>query len=121
MSKIQRQFLNAQLFSTFEFLECRNRTIDSKFLVESPVDWPPCVLVNYMKMVEFVGLSGPIKFDASGLRTQFVLSLMELQMPGLVGSKYDEFILFFISSWRNSSFSSYHPGATHPFLYIIQV
>jgi hypothetical protein len=40
--------------------------------------------VNYMKMVEFVGLSGPIKFDASGLRTQFVLSLMELQMPGLV-------------------------------------
>ena len=37
-----------------------------------------------MKMVEFVGLSGPIKFDASGLRTQFVLSLMELQMPGLV-------------------------------------
>ena len=45
--------------------------------------WGGCA-VNYMKMVEFVGLSGPIKFDASGLRTQFVLSLMELQMPGLV-------------------------------------
>ena len=41
-------------------------------------------LVNYMKMVEFIGLSGPIKFDASGLRTQFAMDLMELQMPGLV-------------------------------------
>ena len=41
-------------------------------------------LINYMKMVEFVGLSGPIKFDESGLRTQFTLSVMELQAPGLV-------------------------------------
>ena len=41
-------------------------------------------LVNYMKMVEFIGLSGPIKFDASGLRTTFEMDLMELQMPGLV-------------------------------------
>lgn len=45
-------------------------------------------LVNYMKMVEFIGLSGPIKFDASGLRTQFAMDLMELQMPGLVRKKY---------------------------------
>ena len=44
-------------------------------------------LVNYMKMVEFIGLSGPIKFDASGLRTQFAMDLMELQMPGLVSDK----------------------------------
>ena len=36
-------------------------------------------------MVEFVGLSGPIKFDTSGFRTQFSLDLMELQMKGLVG------------------------------------
>ena len=43
-------------------------------------------LVNYMKMVEFIGLSGQIKFDASGLRTQFGMDLMELQMPGLVRS-----------------------------------
>merc|ERR1712106_481045 len=43
---------------------------------------------NYMKMVEFVGLSGPIKFDTSGLRTNFELDLMELQLVGLekVGS-----------------------------------
>ena len=34
-------------------------------------------------MVEFVGLSGPIKFDTSGLRTQFELDLMELQVTGL--------------------------------------
>jgi len=41
-------------------------------------------LVNYMKMIEFIGLSGPIKFDESGLRTEFALSLIELQNPGLV-------------------------------------
>jgi len=41
-------------------------------------------LVNYMKMVEFVGLSGPINFDTSGLRTQFTLDLVELQSTGLV-------------------------------------
>ena len=35
-------------------------------------------------MVEFVGLSGPVKFDTSGLRTQFQLDLMELHMDGLV-------------------------------------
>jgi len=40
-------------------------------------------LINYMKMVEFIGLSGPIKFDASGLRTQLSMDLMELQMEGL--------------------------------------
>ena len=32
-------------------------------------------LMNYMKMVEFVGLTGPIKFDTTGLRTQFELVL----------------------------------------------
>ena len=37
-----------------------------------------------MKMVEFVHLSGLIKFDESGLRTQFTLSVMELQASGLV-------------------------------------
>ena len=35
-------------------------------------------------MVEFIGLSGPIKFDTSGLRTQFSMDVMELQMTGLV-------------------------------------
>ena len=34
-------------------------------------------------MVEFIGLTGPIKFDTSGLRTQFELDLMELQVTGL--------------------------------------
>ena len=33
----------------------------------------------------------------------------------------DDFILFLISSWCNSSFSSYHPGQIHPFLFIILV
>lgn len=36
-------------------------------------------------MVEFIGLTGPIKFDTSGLRTQFELDLMELQVTGLEG------------------------------------
>lgn len=35
-------------------------------------------------MVEFVGLSGPINFDTSGLRTNFEMDLMELQRGGLV-------------------------------------
>ena len=35
-------------------------------------------------MVEFVGLTGPIKFDTEGLRKQFSLDLTELQMEGLV-------------------------------------
>jgi len=55
-------------------LDCSGRT-----------SWPHGnSLINYMKIVEFIGLSGPIKFDESGLRTQFSLSLMELQLPGLV-------------------------------------
>ena len=36
------------------------------------------------QMVEFVGLSGPINFDTSGLRTNFEMDLMELQRGGLV-------------------------------------
>ena len=36
------------------------------------------------KMTEFVGLTGPIKFDAFGLRRQFSMDLMELQQSGLV-------------------------------------
>ena len=51
-------------------------------------------LVNYMKMVEFIGLSGPIKFDASGLRTQFAMDLMELQMPGLVKQCIQVYIFY---------------------------
>lgn len=41
-------------------------------------------LINYMKMVEFIGLSGKIEFDTSGRRTQMALDLMELQATGLV-------------------------------------
>ena len=41
-------------------------------------------LINYMKMIEFVGLSGPIKLDQEGVRTEFAMTLQELQLPGLV-------------------------------------
>jgi hypothetical protein len=40
-------------------------------------------LINYMKMTEFNGLSGLIKFDSQGLRSQFYLDVLELQPTGL--------------------------------------
>jgi len=40
-------------------------------------------LINYMKMVEFVGLSGPIKLDQNGMRTEFAMTLQELQIQEL--------------------------------------
>ena len=36
-----------------------------------------------MKLVEFNGLSGRVAFDTQGLRTQFFLDVMELQLSGL--------------------------------------
>jgi hypothetical protein len=46
-------------------------------------------LINYMKLVEFVGLSGKISFDTQGLRTMFYLDVLELQTTGLepIGTK----------------------------------
>ena len=41
-------------------------------------------LINYMKLVEFVGLSGPIKLDQTGTRTEFAMTLQELQIQELV-------------------------------------
>ena len=39
----------------------------------------------FLQMVEFDGLTGHIKFDTSGLRTQFDMDLMEVQQSsGLV-------------------------------------
>lgn len=40
-------------------------------------------LINYMKLTEFNGLSGLIKFDSQGLRTTFGLDVLELQNTGL--------------------------------------
>ena len=40
-------------------------------------------LINYMKMVEFVGLTGRVHLDASGRRTNFHLDLVELKSEGL--------------------------------------
>ena len=41
-------------------------------------------LVNYMKMVEVEGLTGPVRFDQWGIRHDFWLDLVELQREGLV-------------------------------------
>jgi len=40
-------------------------------------------LINYMKLTTFNGLSGMIQFDSQGLRTNFGLDVLELQMTGL--------------------------------------
>ena len=55
-----------------------------------PLDYIVFPLSDYnpYQMVEFVGLSGQVKFDTSGLRTQFQLDLMELQMDGLVKTSH---------------------------------
>ena len=40
-------------------------------------------LVNYMKLVEMDGLTGKVKFDQRGLRTDFTLEIVELKRQGL--------------------------------------
>ena len=49
-------------------------------------------LVNYMKLVEMDGLTGKVKFDQRGLRTDFNLEIVELKRKGLtkVGSWHDQ-------------------------------
>ena len=45
-----------------------------------------------MKLVEMDGLTGKVKFDKNGLRTDFTLDIMELKRHGLekVGSWHDK-------------------------------
>ena len=40
-------------------------------------------LINYMKLQDFMGLSGRIKFDTYGKRTDFQLNVLELTRTGL--------------------------------------
>nr|AKI28993.1 ionotropic receptor CG5621 [Bactrocera dorsalis] len=40
-------------------------------------------LVNYMKSLSLTGLTGEVKFDYEGLRTDFVLDVIELTMSGM--------------------------------------
>ena len=40
-------------------------------------------LLNYMKLVELEGLTGRIKFDLQGLRTDFLLDIVQLRRRGL--------------------------------------
>ena len=40
-------------------------------------------LINYMKMVEIEGLTGRIKFDQEGQRSDFQLEIVELKKHGL--------------------------------------
>ncbi len=47
-------------------------------------------LTNYMKMTEFQGLSGLLKFDVQGLRSFFDIDVLELQATGLepIGNQF---------------------------------
>ena len=40
-------------------------------------------LINYMKMADINGLTGRVKFDENGLRTDFELEIVELKKHGL--------------------------------------
>ena len=40
-------------------------------------------LINYMKFGDFEGMSGNIRFDTYGRRTNFYLDVLELQATGL--------------------------------------
>ena len=49
-------------------------------------------LINYMKMADINGLTGRIKFDEDGLRTDFELEIVELKKHGLDKVKHDSII-----------------------------
>ncbi len=50
-------------------------------------------LVNYMKWLEMEGLTGRIRFDSLGRRTDFELEIVELKKTGLekVNNNFDYF------------------------------
>ncbi|GLV43976.1 Kainate-type ionotropic glutamate receptor subunit 1D [Carabus blaptoides fortunei] len=62
-----------------------SQQIDIKPLSCDNVDtWPHGYsLINYMKIVEMAGLTGVIKFDHQGFRSDFVLDIVELNKDGL--------------------------------------
>ncbi|XP_068908894.1 glutamate receptor ionotropic, kainate 2 isoform X4 [Tenebrio molitor] len=62
-----------------------SQQIDIKPLSCDAVDtWPHGYsLINYMKIVEMRGLTGVIKFDHQGFRSDFVLDIIELSKEGL--------------------------------------
>ena len=55
---------------SYKFLFCLGQT-----------SWPHgSSLINYMKLMQFNGLSGMVRFDSQGVRTDFDLDVMELQV-----------------------------------------
>ena len=68
-------------------------------------------LINYMKMMEIRGLTGLVKFDQYGLRTDFTLDIVELHKSGLekVGTWHDRFGIEFD---RLTSLKSSEPKKT---------
>jgi hypothetical protein len=54
-------------------------------------------LVNYMKWLEMEGLTGRIRFDSLGRRTDFELEIVELKKTGLEKVRTHQFIILFSS------------------------
>ena len=69
-------------------------------------------LINYMKMVEFVGLSGPIKLDQNGMRTEFAMTLQELQIQELVRILYNLSLKNYIINLNNLNLFLLHKKKT---------
>ena len=59
-------------------------------------------LINYMKMTEFVGLSGRIKFDTYGKRTDFHMNVLELRNTGLetIGKKMKSYVCYTLRHFK---------------------
>ena len=68
-------FLNFQKIEGVPSIDCENAA-DAAWTHGSS-------LINYMKFSDFVGLSGNIRFDTYGRRTNFYLDVLELQATGL--------------------------------------
>ena len=63
-----------------------------------------------MKLVEMDGLTGKVKFDQLGLRTDFTLEIVELKKQGLtkVFSSFFSLVFFFIGLTKVGSWHDQH-------------
>ena len=58
-------------------------------------------LINYMKMVEIEGLTGRIKFDQDGQRSDFQLEIVELKKHGLDKVLFFPQIIYYLKKKTN--------------------
>ena len=69
--------VRAQIHSLYIFI----LNLMNLFFCLGQTSWPHgSSLINYMKLMQFNGLSGMVRFDSQGVRTDFDLDVMELQV-----------------------------------------